>query len=81
MGLIRRAGLQSEMHTDVLSMFWGLDCLCEPQIIHNVLDVGSEYFRMNAVIVHDSVSRQEWVIGKLTAWLNQHGLRSTNIDL
>ena len=28
----------------------GLDCLCEFQIIHNVLEMESEYFSMNAVI-------------------------------
>ena len=45
------ARLQSEVHTEVLSMFWGLDCLWRIQIIHDVLEMGSEYFSMNAVIV------------------------------
>ena len=45
------ARLQSEVHTEVFSMFWGLDYLCRSQIIHNVLEMGREYFSMNAVIV------------------------------
>ena len=60
-GFNTRSRTPCEVHTDVLSMFWGLDCLCELQIIHNVPDMRSEYVRLNAVIVHDSVSRQGWV--------------------
>ena len=53
MGLVRGAGVQPEVHTDMLSMLWGLDCLCGFQII---LEIGSEYFSMNAVIDYDPVS-------------------------
>ena len=67
------ARLQSKVNTEVLSMFWGLDCLCEFQIIHNVLEMVSEYLSMNAVIDHDSVSSR-MSDRKLTARPNQHDL-------
>ena len=47
------ARLQSEVRKEVLSMFWGLDCLWRFQIIHNVLEIGNKYFSMNTLIIQN----------------------------
>ena len=46
-------GLIGGGQASVRGAFWGLDCRCRFQIIHSVLDMGSEYFSMNAVIVQN----------------------------
>ena len=54
MSLIRNTwevGLDSSL--EVLSMFWGLACLCGFTIIHNVLEMKSRYFSMNDVILQN----------------------------
>ena len=56
-----------------VSMFWELDCLWWFQTIHNVLEMGSEYVSMNAVIVQNdrpttrSLSAR---VGDRTPWPN-----------
>ena len=51
--------------TELLLMFWELDLLC-------VLEMRSEYFSMNAVIIQNDrdPSQQEWAIGKVVPWPN-----------